>query len=219
MSPLPQYTNTDQWDGYPAARDRFYDAIERNGVKDVVVLSGDIHASFANDLARRPLEVGGYDPATGKGSLAVEIVAPAVTSPVPSDPSDASLLVRENAWMKHVDLERHGYVLLDLDEQRAHAGFYYVKDVEDRNGQEAELAIALATATGTSHLVKAAPLPPPGSVTPLAPAPAPAGSSAELHAPTRKSAHREARRTLPKVKPVLRRSTFGRPVAPRGTPS
>ena len=77
LSPLPQYSSTDQWDGYPAARDRLYDVLERHAVKDVVILSGDIHASFANDLPRRPLEAGAYDPATGKGSLAVEIVAPA----------------------------------------------------------------------------------------------------------------------------------------------
>ncbi|CAN5735787.1 hypothetical protein BH11MYX4_BH11MYX4_24620 [soil metagenome] len=152
VSPLPQYLNTDQWDGYPKARDRFYDAIEKNAVTNVVVLTGDIHASFANDLARRPTEPGGYDGETGRGSLAVELVTPAVTSETPSKPKDAGELMDQNAWMKHVDLDRHGYVLLDLDEERAQGAFFYVKDVESRNGQEAVFAKAVATRSGTNHL-------------------------------------------------------------------
>lgn len=155
MAPLPQYLNTDQWDGYPAARQRFYDAIETNKIKDVVVLSGDIHASFASDLARVPNDPAAYDAATGRGSLAVELVTPAVTSETPSKPSDASQVMRENSWMKHVDLERHGYVLLDLDAARAHAAYLYVKDVESRESQEAVFAKGLQTATGTSFLVPA----------------------------------------------------------------
>ena len=158
MSPLPQYLNTDQWDGYPAARDRFYDAIEKGGVKDVVVLTGDIHASFANDLARRPTEPGGYDPATGKGSLAVEIVTPAITSETPSKPSAVQVLL-ENKWVKHVNMERHGFVLLDLDRDRAHAAFHYVKDVESREGQDAEFSKGVATRTGENFLRDAGGLP------------------------------------------------------------
>ena len=152
MSPLPQYSNTDQWDGYPDARDRFYGAIESGAVKNVIVLSGDIHASFANDLARRPNEPGAYDPETGRGSLAVEFVTPSVTSETPSKPKEAGTLLTENKWMKHVDLDRHGYVLLDLHPDRAQASFLYVKDVESRVGQEAVFDKGLVTLSGESHL-------------------------------------------------------------------
>jgi alkaline phosphatase D len=152
MSPLPQYLNTDTWDGYPSARDRFFDVLEKGAIKNVVVLTGDIHASFGNDLARRPLEAGGYDPETGRGSLCVEIVTPAVTSETPSKPNDVPQLLRENAWMKHVDLERHGYVLLDLHQDRAQASFLYVKDVESRDGQDAVFSKGLVTRSGESHL-------------------------------------------------------------------
>ena len=151
VSPLPQYLNTDQWDGYPKARERMYDAIEKNKVSNVVIVTGDIHASFANDLARRPTEPGAYDGETGKGSLAVELVTPAVTSQTPSKPKDAGELMAQNAWMKHVDLDRHGFVLLDLDETRAQGAFFYVKDVESRDGQDAVFAKAVATQSATSH--------------------------------------------------------------------
>jgi len=157
MASLPQELNTDQWDGYPAARERFYDAIEKNAVKDVVVLSGDIHASFASDLARTPNVAAAYDATTGRGSLAVELVTPSVTSETPSKPSDAALVMRENPWMKHVDLDRHGYVLLDLDATRAHGAYFYVNDVESRDGQDAVFGTALQTATGTSFLAAAGP--------------------------------------------------------------
>jgi len=152
MSPLPQYSNTDQWDGYPDARDRFYEVIETGAIKNVVVLSGDIHASFANDLARRPTEPGAYDAATGRGSLAVEFVTPSVSSEPPSKPKSASTLLIENSWMKFVDLDRRGYILLDLHPDRAQASFLYVKDVESRVGQEAVFAESLVTLSGESHL-------------------------------------------------------------------
>ena len=197
MSPLPQYLNTDQWDGYPKARERFYDAIEKNAVTNVVVLTGDIHASFANDLARRPTEPGGYDGDTGRGSLAVELVTPAVTSQTPSKPKDAAELMSRNAWMKHVDLDRHGYLLLDVDAQRAQGSFYYVKDVESRDGQDAIFAKAVATLSGANHFRDdAQPAPDRSDAPPLAPQPAAPLAGARS-------------RTLPARKPAQHREPFG----------
>ncbi len=152
MSPLPQYTNTDQWDGYTDARDRFYDVLETGAIKNVVVLSGDIHASFANDLARHPTEPGGYDPETGRGSLAVEIVTPSITSKPPSKPATAATLLIENQWMKHVDLDQHGYVLLDLHPDRAQASYLYVQDVASPVPEKAAFAKGLVTLSGENHL-------------------------------------------------------------------
>ena len=44
--------SSDPWDGYPAARDRLFDAITSNGLGSCVVLSGDAHAAFVCDLKR-----------------------------------------------------------------------------------------------------------------------------------------------------------------------
>jgi alkaline phosphatase D len=41
--------NTDAWDGYPAARERVYDAFRRSGARPIVV-SGDSHAFWINEL-------------------------------------------------------------------------------------------------------------------------------------------------------------------------
>ena len=45
---------SDAWDGYPASRDRVVDALgRRRGVRNPVVLTGDVHAHWAADLRRR----------------------------------------------------------------------------------------------------------------------------------------------------------------------
>nr|MBA2469658.1 alkaline phosphatase D family protein [Chloroflexia bacterium] len=41
---------TDSWSGYPAARQRLLDHIASNGISNPIVLTGDIHSSWAADL-------------------------------------------------------------------------------------------------------------------------------------------------------------------------
>ena len=78
--------NVDVWDGYPAARARVFDFLEQEKISDLAVLTGDIHSSWAMDVPRNPFR--GYTARTGAGSLAVELVTPAVSSP-PSSPAPA----------------------------------------------------------------------------------------------------------------------------------
>ncbi|EIT86442.1 phosphodiesterase/alkaline phosphatase D [Fictibacillus macauensis ZFHKF-1] len=40
----------DSWDGYPAQRQRIIDTIAKKKLNNVIVLSGDVHASWANNL-------------------------------------------------------------------------------------------------------------------------------------------------------------------------
>lgn len=44
------YVFTDNWSGYPAARDRLIQLLARDDVHNPVVLSGDIHATFVNRI-------------------------------------------------------------------------------------------------------------------------------------------------------------------------
>lgn len=65
---LPFYTDT--WDGYPAAREEFYTACRDAGASDLVVLTGDSHSFWANEL---------FD---GEGRrMGVELGTAGVTSP------------------------------------------------------------------------------------------------------------------------------------------
>ena len=68
--PTNVYINSDQWDGYRYERQRLYDSIDAMSINNMVVLTGDIHTSWANDL---PLS--GYNASTGANSAGVEFVA------------------------------------------------------------------------------------------------------------------------------------------------
>ena len=40
----------DAWDGYPGSRDRILDFMARQGVENLVVLTGNVHRNWANEL-------------------------------------------------------------------------------------------------------------------------------------------------------------------------
>ncbi|HRI18369.1 MAG TPA: alkaline phosphatase D family protein, partial [Burkholderiaceae bacterium] len=153
------FVNPDQWDGYPPARDRLHDQIAASG--NVVVLTGDIHSAWANDITRDPNNAsvagGGYDPATGQGAIGVEFVATSITSPGIPDPdgSLAGLVRSQNPHVKHVDLERHGYLLLDLTSERV-VGEYWNVDTVAAPSSAQSFAIAFEVRDGVPHLVPSA---------------------------------------------------------------
>lgn len=169
LSPL---SALDAWNGYPGARDRFYDILEKSAVKDVIVLSGDVHSSWANELARNPNDPALYDRATGRGSLAVELVTPAITSPTTTTDDPPDVLVAKYGWIKFVNTEKRGYILLDVDEKRAHGAFLHIDSVTTSERGPMRFTAGVATYTGESRLRFEAFAPePPANVPPLAPAP------------------------------------------------
>jgi alkaline phosphatase D len=134
------------------------------------VLTGDVHSSWAIEVARDPW-VQGYDPATGRGALAVEFVAPAVSSsPLGSVPGVQENFARDpRPNVRYMDLWQHGYALLDLDRERAQAEWWYVAGVE-APGQGERFGAAFRTRRGASRLERVAgPSPPPSDPDPPAP--------------------------------------------------
>jgi alkaline phosphatase D len=132
MAPLTIFgaaLNGDQWDGYPAERQRVYNHILTNNITDVVVLTGDIHSSWANDLPGNS-----YNGSTGGGSVGVEFVAPSVTSPGINIPGGATAIMASNSHIKYADLSLHGYVMLDVNKQRVQADWYYVNTIDNPSG-------------------------------------------------------------------------------------
>jgi alkaline phosphatase D len=149
----------DTWGGFPAARERVLAHLREHAIDNVVVLSGDVHSSWALELASDPFDPGVYDPATGRGSLAVELVCPAVSSAPPvrdrADATEREAGSRERLpHLRYVDLWQRGYGLLDLDRRRARAEWWHVDGVEER-GLGAHLAAAFETPSGTSRLLPA----------------------------------------------------------------
>ena len=151
-----QYLNGDQWDGYQAERSAVFAHLADNSIDNVVVLTGDIHTSWAMDLTPDPNNPVAYNPLTGEGSLAVEYVCTSVTSPGLDQLApiqDAISLV--NPHIKYVDLAEKGYMLFDVTPERVQGEWWYVSTIAERGGTEA-FATGFPVAAGSNRLGAAA---------------------------------------------------------------
>jgi alkaline phosphatase D len=149
--------NTDQWDGYPASRQRVLDQLAAERIDGTVILTGDIHTAWAMDVSPDPTSAS-YDPATGRGSLAVEMVTTSVTSPGPAGAADElrereAFVLRERPHIRYVNLREKGYLLLDLDAERAQGEWWLVDGIQERVGGE-RLGAAYAAPRGRNHLIE-----------------------------------------------------------------
>jgi alkaline phosphatase D len=111
--------NLDAWDGYPPARERLYAAFRRAGTMPIV-LAGDSHAAWANDL---------YDDA---GTLvASEFGATAITSPSYGSllPGLGKPLAEANREVAYCDQDGKGYTLVTLTPGQATAEFVTVSTI------------------------------------------------------------------------------------------
>ncbi len=155
------FLNPDAWDGYQPSRDRLFDAFKgahgKKPIDNVVVLTGDIHSSWAADLTPDPnnpvAAAGGYDAATGAGSLAVEFVGTSVSSPGGDDPQGAlaALLKSQNPHFKYIDLNRRGYMLLDVNTSRVVCEWWHLDTVATLDANEF-LAAAYQVEAGQNRL-------------------------------------------------------------------
>lgn len=144
----------DGWDAYPANRERFLRTLEREPIENVVVITGDTHASYAMDLSLDPYDASVYDPDSGRGSLAVELLVPGVTSAAMTDPVRArrsEKAAREaSPHIKFTEFHRRGYVLLDVDRERVRSEWHLVSSVLER--VVPEFAGGVEVASGESFL-------------------------------------------------------------------
>ena len=124
MSPLGLPLNLDAWDGYPAARERFYAMADANNSNDLLVLTGDTHESWANTLSTKD----------GK-NMGIELGTPSITSPGTgayfgdAAPEFSRLLVEKNDDIIYHDLSYHGYIDLTLTPTSGHADFMGVSTI------------------------------------------------------------------------------------------
>lgn len=142
--------NSDQWDGYIASRNRLLQYIGDNSINNVVVLTGDIHTSWGNEIAVNPFA------AATATRQAVEFVTPAVTSPGIDNLAQATALEGQigatHPHVKYVNLFRRGYLLVDVTRERAQAEWYHMRTITSRTPDQ-ELARVLQAPSGESRLV------------------------------------------------------------------
>ncbi|MFI8498849.1 alkaline phosphatase D family protein [Streptomyces sp. NPDC085524] len=124
--------NVDQWDGYTDDRKELLGHLKDRNIKNTVFLTGDIHMAWANEV---PVNMATYP---GSGTAATEFVVTSVTSDNIDDilhvPADTASLVAETAikaanWhVKWLDMDSHGYGVLDVTAERSQMDYYAVSD-------------------------------------------------------------------------------------------
>jgi alkaline phosphatase D len=149
--------NAGQWDGYPDERRRLFDHLEGQGLGNVVVLTGDLHSSWAAELTLEPKE-------PDRTVVGVEFVTPSVTTrsfgeelapPVPGGRALLRRLIgRQNPHQRFFDLEGHGYLVVDVTHDRVQADWWHVDTVARRSGGE-RLVASWAVRDGEPRLTEA----------------------------------------------------------------
>ncbi|WP_223206168.1 alkaline phosphatase D family protein [Streptomyces xanthii] len=150
--------NVDQWDGYTHDRKELITHLREQGIRDTVFLTGDIHMAWANDV---PVTAATYPLSP---SAATEFVVTSVTSDNLDDtlhvaPNTLSVVAETaikaaNRHVKWVDMDSHGYGVLDLTAERTQMDYYVISDRADRNATT-EWTRSYRTLSGTQKVVRA----------------------------------------------------------------
>jgi alkaline phosphatase D len=130
---------SDQWDGYPAARDRLTERLGQPSVNKAVVLSGDIHSFWVNDLRHGPFS----SPTVG-----TEIVTSALAAQSPPTGRFGDVLAN-NPHIRFSDVRHTGYVLMQVDGRRMSAQLRQI-DARQRGARPKVLAMVEQEA-GAEH--------------------------------------------------------------------
>jgi alkaline phosphatase D len=115
----------DGWDMYTAARTRILSHVMSRGIPNAVVITGDIHTAWANDLKADFEDV--ESPTIGSEYICTSVSAGGST---PST-EDFAPYLPENPHIKFFDGAHGGYTRVDLTPERWQAEFLTVTDLRD----------------------------------------------------------------------------------------
>lgn len=116
---------TDGWDGYPAARKRLVDFIAERKVGNPVVIGGDVHMFFANEI-KRDFD----DP--GSATVATEFIGSAITSQAAAGQNVINTLLPDNPHVKLADSRYRGYVRMEITQTRIATDLRAMESVTSR---------------------------------------------------------------------------------------
>ncbi|MFT6756736.1 MAG: alkaline phosphatase D [Chitinophagales bacterium] len=120
---LPIYLDT--WDGYPAARERFYRTCSAAGAKDLLVLTGDSHSFWQNTLHTESGEAMGVE----LGSTGISSPGDFLRYGLEGAELMDKLLANHNDEVVWTETRYNGYIRLVLDHHRARTDFVAVSTV------------------------------------------------------------------------------------------
>ncbi|MEJ8656640.1 alkaline phosphatase D family protein [Streptomyces sp. MS1.AVA.4] len=147
--------NVDQWDGYTDDRKELLKHLTDRGIKNTVFLTGDIHMAWANDV---PVKAATYPLSQ---SAATEFVVTSVTSDNLDEilnvaPGTLSLVAATavkaaNRHVKWLDMDHHGYGVLDVTAEHSQMDYYTLSD-KTRQDATASWARSYRTLNGTQKV-------------------------------------------------------------------
>jgi alkaline phosphatase D len=113
---------TDDWNGYPASRQRLLQHIHDSKLRNPVVIGGDAHAFFANELK--------LDFADAAAPVvATEFVGTSISAKEPN--FDMSAVMRDNPHIRFFDKSVRGYVSMQLHKSQLITRYQAVSDARD----------------------------------------------------------------------------------------
>lgn len=150
MGGLGVPSDLDAWDGYPAARERFYQIVKDAGARDLLVIAGDSHSSWVNAL---------YD--DKDESMGLELGATGVSSPrsildlgLEGLANYDKLNAAHNKEIIWTAGQYRGFIRLLINHEGAHADYVTVSDVESRNYETGIVhSVDIKKSAGTLHYV------------------------------------------------------------------
>jgi len=144
------YINQDQWNGYPVGRARLMEFLRDSQISNVVVLTGDVHSSWALDVT---VGDGSYDEDTGEGAVAVEFVAPGITSPMEVSQVIINAVISQSPHIYYAEAQRRGYVVLDVQPDKVQADWYLLDGLALNEGNQTRDA-SWAVFDGAPHVIE-----------------------------------------------------------------
>lgn len=158
--PLVQL-EVEDWDGFQAERQKIVDGMA--GVDNVVILTGDVHQSYAAEIPVKPNRY-----LLDRKSAAVEFITPGLASPsLPTQINqvapgvgtlfDAVLTTNDrlaNPWVKYSEGLKAGFMVVDFNATRVQADWHHLDST--RPDSPVTVAASYQSVAGSKRVTKAA---------------------------------------------------------------
>lgn len=130
---MPVYP--DSWDGYPIARETFYTSLSEAGINDMLVLTGDAHEFWVNELTSEAGEKLGMELVTSSVS------SQTLTAYLGAGTADHNLLLTQsNQDARYYNALINGYIDLTLTPKKAKVAMMGITTVDSRDYEAFEAA-------------------------------------------------------------------------------
>ena len=145
------------WDGFMETRNRLFDSITTHNVNNLMFLSGDAHITVMMDLVKDPFDSTSYDKITGNGAVGTEFLPSSISrgnfdeAGVPRYLSEFFINTSKSAnpQHQHMEINSHGYGLLEINRDSIIATPYYSEILTITNTDSAGRSMVMMN--GVNH--------------------------------------------------------------------